>query len=185
MSINTNTRFDEFRGRARLAWSIVRGRDGNIVRHAQREVAHMLHTGEDSPDRWMAVGLVDLARVFSTQGHSGFSAPWCVSALERLLRFEPLRPLTGEDAEWGEIFDPEKGTRQNKRCSHVFSGPDGAYDNEGVVFREPGGCSFTCLQSRVPVRFPYTPKTVYADVPDNSTDEQRTEAAREALEAIK
>lgn len=107
--------------------------------------------------------LKELVLLFSTHGHSGFSAPWAVGCLEKLLRFEPLRPLTGEDSEWTEVTD---GYWQNKRCSRVFKGSDGrAYDIGGRVFRDSLGC-YTNGNSRVYITFPYTPTTEYVDVAD-------------------
>jgi hypothetical protein len=38
------------------------------------------------------------------------------------------------------------------------------YDSEGIIFREPNGVCYTSIDSRVPVVFPYTPKSKYVDV---------------------
>lgn len=175
----------QFRERARLAWAILRARDGNLVAHAQTETAHM-RDGKNGPGEWMAQGLVDMARVFSTGGHSGYSAGYAVSALTPLLRFEPLGPLTGGADEWlrlGYDFDMHA---QNKRCGHVFRRKDGtAYDGAAVIFREPGGACFISFHSRADIVFPYTPKLVYADVPADATDEQKRLAAKAAIMAGK
>lgn len=171
----------QLKERARLAWAILRSRDGNLVAHAQTETAHM-RDGKEGPDEWMAQGLIDMVRVFSTGGHSGYSAGYAVSALAPLLRFEPLGPLTGGADEWlnlGHDFDMQA---QNKRCGHVFRRKDGtAYDGEAVIFREPGGACFISLHSRAEIIFPYVPKRVYADVPTDATDEQKRLAAKAAL----
>ena len=106
-----------------------------------------------------------MIREFCAEGHSGMSAGISVGVFSALARYEPLTPLTGEDAEWGEAYDHD-GTQQNLRCSHVFRRPDGtAYDINGKVFREPNRCSYTSSDSRVDIKFPYTPKTEYVDVP--------------------
>lgn len=109
--------------------------------------------------------VLDLLRVFSDEGHSGTTAPYTVNMFKKLAMFEPLVPLTGEDWEWNEVG---AGTFQNKRCSRVFKQADRfdgqAYDIEGKVFREPNGSCYTSADSRVPVTFPYTPKTEYVDV---------------------
>lgn len=109
---------------------------------------------------------LELLKVFSEQGHSGSSAPYLVNMLQKLMMFEPLVPLTGEDWEWTEVGE---GVFQNKRCSHVFKRLDcfegQAYDMDGKVFREPDGCCYTSKDSCVPITFPYTPKTEYVDVP--------------------
>ena len=110
--------------------------------------------------------VLDLLRVFSDEGHSGTTAPYTVNMFKKLAMFEPLVPLTGEDWEWHE---PSPGVFQNIRCSRVFKQADRfngqAYDIEGRVFREPTGACYTSAESRVPVTFPYTPKTEYVDVP--------------------
>lgn len=130
---------------------------------------------------------------FAEEGHSGMSASIAISVFEKLARFEPLRPLTGEDDEWNDISDngftafaitePDEDAQevidaingghggrrlwQNKRCSHVFKDENGAYDSQGRVFREPSGACFTNAESRVPVTFPYTPKVEYVDRPSS------------------
>lgn len=174
---NIKTRFQEFRERARLAWSILRDRDGNLESHFKRETAHM-RDGKDGPNEWMARDLIDLARVFSTQGHSGFSASWCIASLTPLLSFKPLGPLTGDESEWVVHNYDGETYAQNNRCGHVFKRADGtAYDSEAVIFREPNGAGFTSFYSRRDITFPYSPRRVYADVPFDATDEQKREAA--------
>ncbi len=109
---------------------------------------------------------LELLKVFSEQGHSGSSASYLGNILKKLMMFEPLVPLTGEDWEWTEV---DEGVFQNKRCSHVFKQLDRfdgqAYDLNGKVFCEPNGSCFTSGDSLVPIIFPYTPKTEYVNVP--------------------
>lgn len=107
--------------------------------------------------------VMKMIKVFADEGHSGFSASMAISIFEKVARFEPLTPLTGEHGEWMEVGD---GCFQNVRCSHVFKDADGkAYDIQGKVFREPSGSCFASRDSRVYVTFPYTPKIEYVDVP--------------------
>lgn len=140
--------------------------DENSIQHAKRELAPSLKDGGDGPNRWMADNLIELLAVFSAQGHSGFSASWCISSFEKLARFQPLGPLTGADDEWHE-YAP--GQFQNRRCSHVFKEAgrfDGQpYDIYSVIFREPSGACFTNGDSARPITFPYTPTREYVDVP--------------------
>lgn len=117
-----------------------------------------------------------LLDVFTAEGHSGTTAPYTVNLFKKLAMFEPLVPLTGEDWEWVDVS--EYGGRddgpvwQNKRCGHVFKDANGAYDINGIVFydwqtdEETGEkykSHFTSRESRVPVTFPYTPKTEYKE----------------------
>jgi hypothetical protein len=114
--------------------------------------------------------VLTLLRVFSDEGHSGSTAPYTVNLFKKLAMFEPIVPLTGEDWEWHE---PSSGVFQNIRCGRVFKQADRfngqAYDIEGRVFREPTGACYTGAESRVPVTFPYTPKTEYVDVSGDNT----------------
>jgi len=164
-------------------------RPSSLVLHAKREFLALgykpVEEGEGGPNQWMQENVLQLLEVFSKQGHSGFSAPYCVSMFEKLARFEPLGPLTGEDHEWNDVSD--MGGRdygplwQNNRASHVFKDSDGAFDVDGVIFREPNGCTFIGRYSRVPVTFPYTPKRVYAEVAEDATDDDKRNAAIKAL----
>lgn len=135
----------------------------SLVEHAKYELRKNLALGDDDPDRWMADNVIELLEVFAKQGHSGSSAPFCVSLFSALARYEPIGPLTGEDDEWVEYVE---GRFQNRRCSHVFKDADGVYDSEGRIFRYPNGACYTNRDSRVPIEFPYTPKREYIDVPD-------------------
>jgi hypothetical protein len=140
--------------------------DGGYIAHARREflaVGYDPNDKQEGPNKWIQQNLLDLLRVMTLQGHSGFSASYLISAFQRLARFEPMVPLTGADSEWVEVGSE---TWQNKRCGRVFKDADGrAYDIDGRVFREPDGCCFTSRDSRVYIDFPYTPKTEYVDVP--------------------
>lgn len=107
--------------------------------------------------------VMDLVRKFAEQKHSGFSARMAATCFEKIVRFEPLTPLTGEDDEW---YDPcGDGLLQNKRCPRVFKDRDGrAFDAEGKVFLEPDGVCFTNGESHVFIDFPYVPKTEIVDI---------------------
>ncbi len=133
--------------------------NSNYIHHAKRELefaGYDLEQKEEDPNKWICKNIIELLSVFSNQGHSGFSAPYCISMFEKLARFEPLTPLTGEDEEWNHICS-ESDTYQNKRCGTVFKkGKDGiAYWLDGKIFREPDGCTFTSKDSCVDIEFPW------------------------------
>lgn len=130
-------------------------KDSHIVTHGKRELRKQLN-GSEGPDKWMAENVVQLLQLFSIQGHSGMSAPYCRGVFERLAKWEPLGPLTGEDDEWVEV---DKDYYQNKRCPRVFKHGGKAYDIEGIVFEEPDGERFTSGDSHTDIEFPYYPKT--------------------------
>ena len=148
----------------------------NLIRHAEEEFKRAgyipLHEEqEDGPNQWIQENIIELLKVFSEQGHSGFSAPYCINMFAKLAKFELLTPLTGEDDEWIEVSD---SLWQSKRCHSVFKDENSAWDIDGKVFREPNGCCYTSAKSRVPVTFPYMPKKVYVDV-----DEEGNEIVKE------
>jgi len=148
-----------------LCWRILRAEPGNCMEHADRELPP---ADGDEMQALMNQHIKEMVLVFGTHGHSGFSASYAIALLEKILRFQPLRPLTGEPEEWGERFDG--GTcKQNKRAGNVFIGDPQrfngqAYDIDAIVFREPTGSCFTGKGSAQPVIFPYTPRTIYVDV---------------------
>jgi len=143
--------------------------DCGIIRHAKAElqaVGYDPNQIAEDPDKWIQRNLLDLLRVMSMQGHSGFSAAYLVDAFGKLARYQPMAPLTGADSEW---LDHGNGVFQNKRCGHVFKDANRfngqAYDLDGRIFREPNGVCFTNRDSITLVTFPYTPTSVYVDVP--------------------
>ena len=135
-----------------------------LVEYARRELTRLGMDPNDTGDMngKMAQSIVEVVEKFSEQGHSGFSAGYASNLLEKLLRFEPISPLTGEADEWMEVGE---GVWQNIRCFHVFKETGGrAYDIDGRIFREPDGSTFTSAGSRVYITFPYTPRREYVDV---------------------
>jgi len=136
--------------------------DSNIVGHIRREMPE----SDDEMQNMMRAHLIRMGQLFAAEGHSGFSASYALAALEKLLNFEPLGPLTGEPDEWTWLDYGDEMKAQNKRCGHVFMRENGtAYDSEGRIFREPGGACFTSKGSAVDITFPYTPTREYVDVP--------------------
>lgn len=140
-----------FTQRLRLAFRVMTQRKGGLMQHAELE----LGPGMD-------IELRELVHVFASQGHSGVSAQVTADLLGKLLRYEPIRPLTGEPDEWMEVGP---GVHQNRRSGRVFKNETmfggQAYDLDGIVWEDPDGGRFTNQDSSVPVTFPYTPKTVY------------------------
>lgn len=144
--------------------------DSNIVDHIRREMPE----SDDEMQSMMRAHLIRMGQLFALEGHSGSSASYAIAAMEELLNFEPLGPLTGEPDEWTWLGYGDEMKAQNKRCGHVFMREDGtAYDSEGRIFREPDGCCFTSADSRVEITFPYTPKHEYVDVPPPASTESR------------
>jgi hypothetical protein len=125
----------------------------SLISHAEKEMQLAWPDAEPMQDMIKA-NVLELLKVFADQGHSGMSAPYVLGVFEKLARFKPLTPLTGEDSEWMEVGD---GVFQNIRCGEVFKeGKDGeAYWIGGKIFRQPSGCCYTGKDSRVPIVFPW------------------------------
>lgn len=133
----------------------------NLIDHAKQEFAVLgWDKTDDEMQNQMCEDVLSLLRVFSEQGHSGFSANYALNLFDKLARYQPISPLTGNDDEW-VLVDSERLLYQNKRCSHVFKDEDHAYDINGRVFIDKDGCAYTNMDSRVPIEFPYTPHTEY------------------------
>lgn len=153
----------------------------NYINHAMREFRAAGWTDEngkfnDEMQEMICNHVLKLLEVFHGEGHSGSSAHYAINLFEKLAKFEPVAPLTGEDWEWHDVS--EYGGRdngpvfQNKRCGHVFKDNTGAYDSEGIIFydwytnEETGEkykSYFTSRGSRVLVTFPYTPSKEYKE----------------------
>lgn len=139
----------------------------SMVEYAESElrIAGLLNSDEKY-DAMVADAALEIVKKFADQGHSGFSAAMVSNILDKLLRFEPLTPLTGSEDEWTALDHDDTMAAQNKRCPHVFKRADGtAYDSNAIIFRDPDGACFTSSESRKDITFPYTPRREYVDRP--------------------
>jgi len=127
--------------------------------------------------------ILRMVEEFSDENHSGSSAGYSLSILKKLLAFQPLTPLTGEDDEWMDVYEENDGTTvyQNKRKSSVFKTHRGAYDIDGKLFWEWHTNETTGEKTKIyfsgygcamPVEFPYTPpdEPIY-EYRDTETDD--------------
>jgi hypothetical protein len=147
----------------------------SLLQYAKDELDRIGMTADgDEYNAMMRNHILHMVEEFAKEGHSGFSASYAISCLQKLLKFEPLSPLTGEDSEWGDVSqygdDPHY---QNKRCSRVFKDKDGnCYDINGIVYwswqTDENGNKYKSYYSkggkpRNFITFPYTPKTEYVE----------------------
>jgi hypothetical protein len=146
----------------------------SLIEHAKRELATLRRPDED-PDTadaqgWIEECVLNCVEAFAKAGHSGSSAAYTTSILERLLRFEPLGPLTGMPDEWFRPLCPTEmhDVEQNKRCSHVFRENGQAYDIQAILWRDPDGTLVTTADSRRNVTFPYSPTQEIRDRPGDA-----------------
>lgn len=142
----------------------------------------------DGPNKWIYDNILEIIKIFGEQGHSGFSASYLISSLEKLMRWEPLTPLTFEDDEWECVGDRGDFPQyQNKRLSSVFKdGKDGqSYYLYAIIMREENGStwsgSFTLKDGstigrshyiKKGINFPHKNKTFYIDVISHRFDKK-------------
>ena len=120
----------------------------SLVEFAQAELENAgLFDSDSDYDGMIGEAAMKVVRVFSDQGHSGFSGSIMLQILGKILDFKPLTPLTGDDNEWTKLNHDEDDMRyQNKRCPGVFKDSDGrAYNINGKVFVDSDGDAYTCL----------------------------------------
>lgn len=103
----------------------------------------------------------ELLLVIQNQGHSGASIQMTAAIFSRLIKGEPLTPLTDDPSEWCEVTP---GTLQSTRISHCFiekAESPRPYTIDGKAFSDNGGKSFfTSRDSRVYFDLPgFPPKT--------------------------
>lgn len=158
---------------------------GNLTEHAQRELEILLKSSKNVfLVRDFIPEILALIEKFGESGQSGASAPYTANAiintLEKLLMFEPLSPLTGEDSEWREVGGFDSISYQNIRDSSLFKNSDGCSYVNAVIFHEENGMSFTgqafldrqrSIRSMLPIReFPFKPETFHLNVYTNEGD---------------
>jgi hypothetical protein len=136
-------------------------RTSNMVLYAKREL-ELLGLFNDPDDNFnieLGNSMLSIVKAFSEQGYSGGMAGECVRLVEKLLRFQPLTPLTGEDDEWLDVseYSGNQYMCQNKRCSTVFKDQTGAYNIDGIIWEDLDGSRSINFESRTAVEFPYTP----------------------------
>lgn len=118
----------------------------SLVAHAETELRRAGLFDKDSDyDGATGPAVLALVKVFAEQGNSGASRALALDLFDRLTRFLPLMPLTGEDDEW---TDRGEGLFQNRRCSRVFMRADGSAFDVGEDGPQPA----------MPVTFPYIPQ---------------------------
>ena len=127
---------------------------GFLVDYARSELER-LGMDEDGIQGCINKDILEIVEVFEKQDHSGTTASYVISMLERLLAFKPIKPLTGAEDEWGTGVSSD----QNNRCSSVFRKPDGTcIDVDGIAVSDNGGLTwFSSGKFRKQVTFPYYP----------------------------
>jgi hypothetical protein len=95
----------------------------DLVEYAKSELERAGLFDKDSDYGGMlGESALEIVTIFSHQGHSGSSAGIVTELVTKLLRYEPLTPLTYESEEWWDVSELS-GTPlwQNKRDFKIFS----------------------------------------------------------------
>ena len=116
----------------------------NLIEHAKIEL-DVIGLREDSEDEMnvaMRNHILHMVTEFAKEDHSGFSASYVINILTKLFSYKPLSPLTGDDSEWINVGD-----------MHFWE-----WINNEKTGR-PYKSYYTTKDSKVPIKFPYIPKT--------------------------
>lgn len=151
----------------------------NLVDWAEAELERLVTNDDDGMQKAINKDILDVVKLFASQGHSGFSASYALNIIKRLLDWKPITPLTGEENEWCEVPEWDKGThtQQNKRCSAVFRknfDNSTAYYLDGKAFSDDGGKSWymtggaggkggSCISVTFPYVVPEKPEYIILD----------------------
>lgn len=155
----------------------------NLTKFAEVELealvrAHKGNKLDEEMAEAMRRDVLALIRLFASQGHSGGSAMMALGLFEKLARYEPLSPLSGEADEWNEV---EAGRLyQSKRAPNVFKENGIAYQMDGFVFKDPTGATFTTQPAsrRRIISFPFRPqKGIVINVNEGDDPMEALEAA--------
>lgn len=140
-----------------------------MIEKAKYELDLLLKNCEDDESlqiqKTINNNILDIVEMFAKQGHSGFTAEYCIPIIEKLLKQSFITPLTGSDDEWSEV---SPGLFQNTRESSIFKDAenfDGRpyYINGKAFSNDNGKTYFTNGDSAVVIEFPLNelPKTEY------------------------
>ena len=165
----------------------------NLVEFAQEELNRIIESCKDDKEGYnmqqaINKNIMDIIKMFSDQGHSGMTASYTISMLNRLLNYKPITPLTGEDDEWTKLDYGDRLAYQNKRCPSVFKDSQGrAYDAEARVFSDDNGHTwYTSGESSKYITFPYNvPDSPESVLIDNSAERLEVQdTIKELIEEI-
>ena len=132
-----------------------------LVEFAEGELNLLLKSCKDSESlktqKAVNDDILDIIKLFSSQGHSGFSASYSLNILKRLLDYKPLSAITGDEDEWEQLNYSPDLAYQNKRCPSLFRDADGkVYNVEARIFSDDNGHTwYNCKESREYIELPY------------------------------
>ena len=127
-----------------------------MLESAEWQLNKVLEKCTDTDERYMQNmmnnDVLELLKVFSEQGHSGFSAPIATRLFYKLANHKLITEVEDNPDDWDE-------NGQHKYISSVFKREDGTcYYMYGRLFAEPGSDNFFYNRaSNIDVTFPIKP----------------------------
>jgi len=123
-------------------------RESKLVQHAESELRRAgMYDADADYAGMLPPAVMDLVRVHSMQGHSGFSHGYTLMLFNKVVNFQVLTPITDDPNEWMDCsMMSGKPSWQNKRQSSCFSEDGGkTYRdiNERPVHTDESGASYT------------------------------------------
>lgn len=94
-----------------------------LMDHAKKELelAGLFDKNSDY-NGMLGKAVLELCKIFSSQGHSGFSAAMVMDLFNRLGKYKTLTPITNDPDEWANVAEESgKPLWQNKRNPAIFS----------------------------------------------------------------
>lgn len=95
----------------------------NLVKHAKKELELAGLFDKDSDyDGMLGDAVLELVKVFSKQGHSGFSAHLTLDLFNKVAQYKPLTEIGTTEDEWQNVSDKAgQEMWQNRRRGTTFS----------------------------------------------------------------
>lgn len=148
-----------------LNWAFALHSDSKLVKHAENEMQRAgLYDADADYAGMLPEAVLDLVRIHSMQGHSGFSHHHVLSIFNKVVNFQVLTPITDDPDEWrDESAFAGKPYWQNKRQSSCFSNDGGKtyYDvNERPTYTDETGCYYTKSEDVPPIHKSFPNKKV-------------------------
>lgn len=97
--------------------------ESQLCLHAKRELELAgLFNPDSDYEGMLGQAAYEIVKVFARQGHSGASAEMTTDIVTRLMRFEPLTPITSDPDDWVDHGDMGgEHLWQNRRDGRLFS----------------------------------------------------------------
>lgn len=115
----------------------------SLLSHAEKELRLAGLFDKDSDYNGMVgKAVLELIKTFSKQGHSGFSAGWCLDLFNKLAQHQPLTPISADPSEWTDVSAMSGYPMwQNNRRYSSFSNDGGKtwYDLDDPEETKRGG----------------------------------------------